>query len=230
MTTLEGPSYLPDENTVDSLVVLLHGYGADGQDLIDLAPFFAQALPTAAFHSPDGPETCEMSPFGRQWFSLARTDPEFMRRNAGTQETAFELMYDAAKETAPKIETYIEGLMEKYQVPSSKVALVGFSQGTMMALHVGTRRTDPFAAIVGFSGALVGASRLPDEIKSKPPVLLIHGEEDDMLPVHAVDLATQGLTAAGLSPKILKRPGLPHSIDQEGAIAAGQFLQAHLTG
>ncbi len=228
MKTLQGPSLLPQDKEVTSLVILLHGYGADGQDLIDLAPFFAQGLPNTAFHSPDGPETCEMSPFGRQWFSLARTDPEFLRRQTATQSTAFEAMYEGAVDAAASVESYIASLMEEYQLPAEKIGLVGFSQGTMMALHIGLRQKDSFGCIVGFSGALVGASKLPSEIISKPPVLLVHGEEDDMLPVGAVDLASQALHAAGVTPKVIKRPGLPHSIDQEGALAAGQILKQYL--
>lgn len=229
MSRLQGPSYVPDNTNINSLVILLHGYGADGQDLIDLAPFFASFLPNTAFHSPDGPEICEVSPFGRQWFSLARTDPEFLRRQAATQAVAFEAMYDGACEAAPLVEEYIEELMGHYQLSAAQVCLVGFSQGTMMALHVGLRRSEPFAGLVGFSGALVGSSKLVNEKKSSPPILLVHGEDDDMLPVHAVDLAKKGLENVDLNTTILKRPGLPHSIDQEGAEAAAQFLKRYLT-
>lgn len=228
MKTLSGPSHVPDTQNIDSLVVMLHGFGADGQDLIGLVPFFQQYLPHTAFHSPDGPQSCELSPLGRQWFSLQRTDPDLMRRQTATQETAFEGMYEEATEVAPLIERYIEDLRAHYNLPNDKVCLLGFSQGTMMALHVGLRQPNAFGAIVGFSGALVGKNKLPDEITSPCPVLLVHGEADEMLPVHAVDLAQDGLSNAGIEAEVIRRPFLPHSIDAEGAKAAAHFIQKHL--
>lgn len=228
MKELTGPDYIPRDKKVTSLVIFLHGFGADGQDLISLAPYFAPHLPNTAFFAPDGPETCEISPFGRQWFSLARYDSEYLRRQNATQATAFESMLPGAQDAAPILQAYIDDLCAKYETPANKVALVGFSQGTMMALHVGLRQRKPLAAIVGFSGALVGASRLPEEKTSDCPVLLVHGEEDDMLPVHAVDLAKEGLQTAGIEPEVIKRPGLPHVIDEEGIKAALNLLKQHL--
>ncbi|MDV7339399.1 phospholipase [Terasakiella sp. A23] len=228
MPALTGPHQLPSNGEVNSLVVMLHGYGADGQDLIGLAPFFQQALPNTAFHSPDGPQACELSPLGRQWFSLERTDPEFLRRNSATQAVGFEGMLDGAREAAPLVQDYIDGLMTQYDLQPHQVFLLGFSQGTMMSLHVGLRQKTPFAGIVGFSGALVGASVLAEEITSPCPTLLVHGTADEMLPVHAVDLAKKGLMKANLTPHVIKCENLPHSIDQEGAMAAAQFMKDHL--
>lgn len=225
MTALQGPNHTPKDQKITSLVVMLHGYGADGNDLIGLAPFFAQSLPNTAFHSPDGSQTCEMSPFGKQWFSLAQCDGDFLRRTPATQETAFEAMYEGACQAATKVEEYIHGLMDQYNLKENQVALLGFSQGTMMALHIGLRHKAEFAAIIGFSGALVGASHLNSERNSSPPVLLIHGEDDDMLPINALDLALTALEKSGLSPKSLKCANLPHSIDQTGAMAACDFLK-----
>ncbi|WP_135078712.1 dienelactone hydrolase family protein [Terasakiella sp. SH-1] len=228
MVKLQGPELHPEHKEITSLVVMLHGFGADGQDLIGLAPCFSQPLPNTVFHAPDGAQPCEISPFGRQWFSLAQSDPEYLRRNAETQDIAFEGMYDEACKAAGPIENYIDSLMEDYQLHSNQVALVGFSQGTMMALHIGLRRTSPFACIVGFSGALVGASHLAAEKQADCPVLLVHGEADDMLPVRAVDLAAEGLKQAGVSPQVIKRPGLPHAIDEVGTIGCANFLRTHL--
>ncbi len=228
MSALSGPQHAPQNTEVTSSVIMFHGYGADGQDLIGLAPFFEQALPHTAFHSPNGPQACELSPLGRQWFSLERTDPEFLRRNAATQAVGFEAMMDGAREAAPLVESYIFDVMESYKLKPHQVCLLGFSQGTMMALHVGLRQKTPFAGIIGFSGALVGASTLVDEITSPCPTLLVHGTADEMLPVNAVDLAAQGLMAANLTPHVVKCEGLPHSIDQEGAMAAAQFMKDHL--
>jgi phospholipase/carboxylesterase len=228
MTILQGPKHLPSNADITSLVVLLHGYGADGNDLIGLAPVFASHLPHTAFHSPDGPEMCELSAFGRQWFSLARCDSDFLRRNPPTQDIAFEAMYQGACEAAIKVEDYVHTLMEHYKLTANQVVLLGFSQGTMMALHIGLRHKEQFAGIVGFSGALVGASHLKAEIKSQPPVLLIHGEADEMLPIHALDLAKSALEDAGVSPQTLRCADLPHSIDQEGAMAAIAFIRSVL--
>ncbi|NVK19102.1 MAG: dienelactone hydrolase family protein [Methylocystaceae bacterium] len=228
MTRLNGPHLPPAMGNGKHLVIMLHGFGADGADLISLAPFFQQQLPDTIFHSPNGPQACELSPLGRQWFSLAKYDSEYLRRNTATQDIAFEAMYDGALEAAPIIESYIDDLMSQYKLSRQNVILMGFSQGTMMALHVGLRQQTPFAGIIGFSGALVGASHLKRELTSPCPILLIHGEADEMLPVHAVDLAAQGLQNVNLTPTVLKRPALPHSIDEEGALAAALFMKEQL--
>jgi phospholipase/carboxylesterase len=228
MTELNGPELLPADSAVNSLIVMLHGFGANGADLIALAPYFQRTLQQTAFHSPDGAQVCEMTPMGRQWFSLARYDPEYLRRHTDSQQYAFEAMYEGACDTAPVIENYIKGLREHYKLPPEKVALVGFSQGTMMALHIALRQTSPYAAVVGFSGALVGADRLAQDIQSKCPTLLIHGQEDDMLPVNAVDLAQRALETVDITPQVIKRPGLTHSIDVTGIKAATNFLSTHL--
>lgn len=225
MPRLNGPEYLSDHKQIDSIVIFLHGFGADGQDLIGLAPFFAAQLPTTAFYAPNGPQTCEISPFGRQWFSLARYNSDYLRRHTATQATAFEAMYAGAQDAAGDLQTYIDHLQTKHKVSSDKIALVGFSQGTMMALHLAFRQQTPFAGIVGFSGALVGASHLRSDKTCTCPVLLIHGEADEMLPIHAVDLAADGLTQAGIEVSVLKRPSLPHAIDEEGCHAGVTFLR-----
>lgn len=227
MPRLNGPEYLPDHNQIDSVVIFLHGFGADGQDLIGLAPFFASHLPTTAFYAPNGPEICEISPFGRQWFSLARYDADYLRRQTATQATAFEAMYEGAQDAAKDLQTYIDHVQKKHNVSADKIALVGFSQGTMMALHLAFRQKTPFAGIVGFSGALVGASHLISDKTCTCPALLVHGEADEMLPIHAVDLAADGLTQAGIEISVIKRPSLPHAIDEEGCRAAVTFLGKH---
>lgn len=228
MKELNGPSLLPKSGKVERIVILLHGFGADGEDLIGLAPYLAPKLPNTAFFAPNGPDICEISPFGRQWFSLARCDGDYLRRRSETQATAFEAMYEEAVEASPIILDYIQKLQNLYNLPASKVALVGFSQGTMMSLHIGLRQSEPFACVVGFSGALVGASKLKADMTCTCPIQLIHGEADEMLPIHAVELAKQGLKDAGVPVDVMRRPNLPHSIDQEGLEAAGHFLQSHL--
>lgn len=228
MPNLEGPSYIPKNGDIKSLVILLHGFGADGNDLIGLAPHLANDLPNTAFYAPDGPQVCEISPFGRQWFSLAACDGDYGRRQAGTQKAAFENMYGEASSASELINAFIREKCAEHNVDNSKVALVGFSQGSMMALHIGLRQSEPFSALVGFSGALVGGSQLKTEKTSTCPVLLIHGESDEMLPVHAVELAEKTLDLNGIDVTVVRRPHLGHSIDMPGLQQAAAFLKDNL--
>lgn len=170
VATLSGPSRAPSNGAAPRrLVIFLHGYGADGNDLIGLAPFFAQAMPDAAFHSPHAPQPCEMAPMGRQWFSLQAYDPDMLRRNPETLKPALERMFQGARDAAPALNDYIDRLLEQYGLTSDKLVIAGFSQGTMMALHVGLRRAPNRApaAIVGYSGALLGG-RTGWRRKSRP--------------------------------------------------------------
>jgi len=225
-TTLAGP-FEPPANGAEAkqVVIFLHGYGADGNDLIGLAPMFAQGLPEAQFYAPHAPEPCEMSPFGRQWFSLANYDPNFLRRDPETMGAIYKAMLDGAREAAPTLNAFIDERLEEHGVTPDRMALVGFSQGTMMALHVALRRDDPFAAIVGYSGALVGRDVLADEIKSRPPVQLIHGVDDPVVPFEAMAAAEQGLKSVGVEAESMARPGLQHGIDPEGIVRGIEFLR-----
>ncbi|HET8728087.1 MAG TPA: alpha/beta fold hydrolase, partial [Alphaproteobacteria bacterium] len=142
------------------LVLLLHGLGADGRDLIGLAPHWAPYLPDAEFLAPDAPDPCDMAPFGYQWFSLQEHTPA--RLEAGVRAAAGPL------------DAFIDQALAERGLTDADLALVGFSQGTMMALHVALRRKQPCAAIVGYSGALVAPETLAAEIGARPPVLLVH--------------------------------------------------------
>jgi phospholipase/carboxylesterase len=198
------------------LVVLLHGVGADGQDLIGLAPMLAEKLPHALFVAPDAPQPCDMAPYGRQWFSLQDRRPA--------------AMLAGARRMAPLLDAFLDKLLRRHGLDESRLALVGFSQGTMMSLLVGPRRARPPAAILGFSGALLGAEDLPHEARSRPPVMLVHGNADDVVPVDALFRAVAGLQAAEIPVQWIIRPGLPHSIDPEGIEAGGKFLADMLGG
>jgi phospholipase/carboxylesterase len=195
------------------LVIFVHGYGADGNDLIGLGREWARILPHAAFVSPHAPEEMPSGFFGgRQWFAL---------------ETRSEHEWEGGVRRAqPVLEAFIHAEAARYKLPLSSVALVGFSQGTMMALQTGLRLSEAPAAIVGFSGHLAGAARLPAEIKCKPPVLLIHGSSDEVIPVQAIHHARAALAAVGVPVEWHVRPGLGHGIDPEGLKAAGQFLHS----
>lgn len=213
---LTGPEQPPQSGgAADSLVILLHGLGADGNDLIALAPYLARAAPGAHFVAPHAPFPCDMAPFGRQWFSLADRDPHRILGGVRMAE--------------PLLNAFIDAQMSRFGVPASRVVLAGFSQGTMMALHVAPRRPEPLAGVIGFSGMLVGAEALAAELRARPPVLLIHGDADEVVPVQATPAAAGALQEAGLEVETLICAGVPHSIDQQGLERAIRFLDDVLT-
>jgi phospholipase/carboxylesterase len=206
---LDGPRLPPRSGgRARQLVVLLHGVGADGADLIGFAPALAQALPDAAFVAPDAPSPCDMADFGRQWFSLQDRSPA--RLAAGVR---------AAE---PVLRAFLESELSRLSLPASALALVGFSQGAMTALHTGLRMAEAPAAILAYSGALLAPESLPAEIASRPPppVLLVHGEWDGVVPVGASRAAEVMLRAAGVPVEALYVAGLDHTIDDTG-LAAG---------
>jgi phospholipase/carboxylesterase len=208
---LDGPMLAPADGVKPGrLVILLHGVGADGHDLIGLAPYFQIVLPDALFVSPNAPYPFDMAPFGYQWFSLKDMSPP--ARLAGCQRAA------------PILDRFIDDKLAESGLSEADAALVGFSQGAMMALYVGLRRRRPLAGIVGYSGMLVGRELLADAIRSRPPVLLVHGDADQVVPVAALDDAVEGLTAVGVDVRHARRPGLPHGIDDEGIRLGMQFL------
>jgi phospholipase/carboxylesterase len=197
-----------------SLVLLLHGVGSNGADLIGLAPHLAEALPHTEFVSPDAFEPYDMAPFGYQWFSLAdRSLPVMMRE---------------VRRAAPKLHSFIDQLLAERGLDESKLAIVGFSQGTMMTLHAGLRRRRPPACLVGFSGALLAGPELMTEITARPPVLLVHGDQDDVVPVQALAMAEAGLAAAGVACETLLCRSLGHGIDDKGLTRARAFLAKQL--
>lgn len=214
-TTLTGPRRAPRSGgKPEKLVILLHGVGADGNDLISLADSWAPILPRAEFLSPDAPQPCDMAPYGRQWFSLKdRRSPAML---AGIQVTA------------PILNAFIDHALTARGLTDADLALVGFSQGTMMSLYVGPRRPRRMAGILGYSGALLGAETLPADAQSRPPVQLVHGEADPIVPFEAMAHAEAGLASAGITVATMARPGLPHGIDPEGLDIGARFLASVL--
>lgn len=213
MAQLDGPRIGPAAGgAAKQLVVLLHGLGADGRDLIDLATHWAPALPNAAFVAPDAPEACDMGPYGRQWFSLQDRRPALMATGAQAARGALDGFLDAE--------------LARLGLPGTALALAGFSQGCMMALYTGLRRAVPPAAILGYSGALLAPEALATELTARPPVLLVHGEADDIVPVAASRAAEAALRQAGVPVEAHYRPGLAHGIDEAGLVAGRRWLES----
>ena len=215
---LEGPAKPPASGEpATMLVILLHGLGADGNDLLGLAPYWAPHLPEAEFSSPHAPEACDMAPSGRQWFSLQSRDPDSIAAGAAS--------------VAPVLNDFIDYELARLNLTDRQLALVGFSQGTMMALYVGLRRPQPPAAIIGFSGSLIAPDQLASEVSARPPVLLIHGDRDEVVPVQALHEAVAGLASAEVGVIWHVCDGMGHQIDQTGPLDMGtEFLAAHLLG
>jgi len=214
---LAGPRFGPAAGgAARRLVVLLHGVGADGNDLIALAPALGQVLPDALFVAPDAPEPCDMAPFGRQWFSLRDMSPPAL---AG-----------GVRATAPVLDAWLDSLLAETGLPAAALALIGFSQGAMMALHVAPRRAEPVGAVLAYSGALVDGGALPADMRARPPVLLVHGEDDPVVPFAAMAAAERTLAEAGVPVQAVARPGLAHGIDEDGLRAGAGFLAEHLGG
>ncbi len=225
---LDGPRIEPRSGNAKQLVAFLHGYGADGNDLIALAPAWARALPDAAFVAPHAPESIPGMPTGRQWFALDRYDPDMLRRDPAEVADVYQTVHAGAAQAAPALDAFLDAELARTGVAPERLALVGFSQGTMMALHVGLRRRSAPAAIVGFSGALVGADRLQHELTVPPPLMLVHGDADEIVPIDALFAAVAALGTAGVAAEWHICPGLGHGIDERGLVLGGRFLAESL--
>lgn len=211
MKKLDGPRALPLSGNVKKLVVFLHGLGADGNDLISLADEFADVLPDTGFVSPNAPFPCDMAPYGYQWFSLMDRTPSKVL--AGVQVAA------------PILNQFLDELLAEYKLKAGDAALVGFSQGTMMSLYTALRRPEAVAGILGYSGAMIGGELLKDELKSKPPVCLIHGDADGVVPYEAMAMAEGFLKQAGVPLETHTAKGLGHGIDGPGIMTGKAFLK-----
>lgn len=211
LPTLSGPMVDPASGFAKNVVILLHGYGANGDDLIGLASPLSEYLPDTVFISPNAPHRCAQNPFGGlQWFDVWEGDD-----------------YDRLSQielAAATINAFIDSELERLGLSDEKLALLGFSQGTMLSLHVGVRRTKPPAGILGYSGRLEAPEKLADEISVRPPIMLIHGEEDPLLSIDLMESAAGQLRKNGIEVETYARPGLAHGIDQEGVITGGEFL------
>jgi phospholipase/carboxylesterase len=211
---LTGPRLPPLRGRATHLVVLCHGYGADGNDLIGLAPHWQRLLPTVAFAAPNAPEPCAGAPSGYQWFPISRLDPADMQRGV--------------ESAAEALESFLAAELARLELPAERLALVGFSQGTMMSLHVGLARKP--AAIIGYSGLLAGAEQMAKLSPGAPPILLVHGDQDPMIPVSALFASAIALGRAGACVQWHISSGVGHSIDQDGLVLGGEFLTLAFQG
>ena len=215
MPGLEGPRLEPKGRTASSLVVLLHGYGASGDDLMGLADEWQAALPETVFIAPHAPERLPYPGYGGyQWFALTFRDPGETWRGVCT--------------AAPALNRFFDAELSRYQMDPRQLGLVGFSQGAMLALHVGVRCDVAPAAIVGYSGMIAGPEHLERDIKARPPIQLIHGDQDELIPVEALHITREALASVGIPVEWHIRRGLGHGIDQEGQRLGAEFLKRSL--
>ena len=207
MAELDGPRWGPRTGAALQLVVLCHGVGADGHDLIDLAPGWAAALPQSAFVAPDAPHPYDMAPMGRQWFSLADRTPSVLAHGV--------------RAAADRLGAFVASERGRLNLPADAVALMGFSQGAMTVLQVALHGAEPPRAVLAYSGALIVA----EGITAKPAVLLVHGEQDEVVPVEQTRRAERILRAAGVRVDAAYSPRLGHGIDELGLSSGAMFLQ-----
>jgi phospholipase/carboxylesterase len=213
---LSGPSRPPAAGGKPRrLVVLLHGLGADGNDLIGLGPYWAPLLPEAEFLSPNAPFPCDAAPYGYQWFSSRDRNPA--------------AVLAGVRAAGSILDAFLDEALARRGLGDGDMALVGFSQGTMISLFVGLRRPHAPAGILGYSGRLLAAELLAGELRSRPPVLLVHGTEDPLVPYQSLAAAEAALTAIGVPTETLTCPGIGHSIDDRGLRRGGHFLEEVLT-
>lgn len=198
----------------DAVVVFLHGYGADGADLLGLADPLAPHLPGTAFYAPNAPEPCVNNPMGFQWFPIPWLD--------GSSEAQAR---SSMGQSIDDINAFLDRVLAEEGLAPDRMAVVGFSQGTMMALHVLPRRDKAVAGIVGFSGRLLEPDELVNEAKVKPPVLLVHGDQDPMVPFADMNAAGQALQAAGFTVYGHVMKGTGHGIAPDGLSVALAFLK-----
>jgi phospholipase/carboxylesterase len=216
MILIDGPRIPPKSGTAKKLVILFHGYGSNGQDLAGLAQAWAPNFPDVAWASPNAPEQVPGYPQGYQWFPISRLDPALMEQGVRSAHAS--------------AEQFVKSELQRWGLSDGDVLLVGFSQGTMMALHTALRRAAAPAGVLGYSGALAGPERLKEEMSAKPPILLIHGDQDDVLPVGMTLMAAQGLCAAGHGAEFHISQGIPHSIGPDGLELGQRFIANALAG
>ena len=216
--TLDHQSRAPQSGTTKNLVVFLHGYGADGPDLLGLADPLAEHLPDTAFAAPNAPERSVANPMGFQWFPIPWID-------GSSEEESRKGMMLAVDD----LNAFLDDLMAEHGVTPAQTVLFGFSQGTMMALHVAPRRADAFAGVVAFSGRLLEPESLAEEVVSRPPVMLVHGDAADVVPVESLPKAAEALQEAGWEKVFAHvQKGTGHGIAPDGLSVSLAFMRSVL--
>lgn len=210
IATLNGPALPPASGgPARQIVMLLHGYGSNGADMMALAPLLRAELPDALFLAPNAPERCPGVPGGFQWWGLESFDRAALAAGA--------------RRAGAVLDAYLDALIAEHALGEDRMVLIGFSQGTMMALHIGLRRRRRLAGIVGYSGMLADPAGL-DDVGGKPPVLLIHGAADTIVPLRSHDEAIVALRALGIDVAAHVSPGLGHSVDETGLALGREFV------
>ncbi|MCW1430259.1 alpha/beta hydrolase [Novosphingobium sp. JCM 18896] len=210
MKIVNGASLQPKSGAKPGqIVLLLHGFGSNGRDMVALAPAWQQSMPDALFLAPHAPQACAMGT-GYQWWPLADISPAALARGAAS--------------AAPAIDSFIDRKLEQYGLGEADLAIVGFSQGAMMALHVGLRRPKAAACLVGYSGMLTGAPQLQHALVSKPPVLLVHGAQDPVVPVAALHDAERVLKHLDIEVRTHISQNTGHIVDPAGLRLGGEFV------
>ena len=218
MTVILDSNRVNSRSGVDSsLVIFLHGYGANGNDLLGLADQLSEHLPDTVFLAPDAPETCSVNPGGFQWFPIPGID-------GSTEEESERGLLRATED----LQMFIKQSMEEEGLSEAETILIGFSQGTMMALHVGPRMADSILGIIGFSGRILNPESLIEDCKSKPPTLLIHGDQDDVVPFSSLSAAESTLQECGFEVETHVMEGSGHGISPDGLLACLNFILLQL--
>lgn len=210
---IDGPFIAPKSGPAKNLVVFLHGYGSNGDDLISIGQEWAPYLPDTAFVSPNAPEVCEIWSQGYQWFSIRAIDPDAFEREK------------QAEKAMPALNAFLDAQLAKWGLPESRLLVAGFSQGAMMAMYTMPRRQKPCAGVIGYSGMLIEAEALKRPEMVKIPVLAIHGDRDEVVPPASLDAIERGFSAAGYDVETVLRPGLGHGIDGFGLTRGLDFVK-----
>lgn len=197
------------------VAVFLHGVGDRGDGgLLSIGQMWQRDFPDCEFICPDAPSPYDMAPpgfGGRQWFSLQSFEPAAIAMGV--------------RAAAPTLNAYLDEVLQTRQLTPDRMALIGFSQGTMMALYVAPRRAAPVAAVIGYSGCLIDAATLPTEKRCVPPILLVHGDRDEVVPHHLLLESANGLSMAGIKAETITCRMLGHGIDEFGIASGRAFLK-----
>ena len=201
----------PKDKTINNAVILFHGYGGDGNDIAPVTINWKRFLPNTIFICPDGPEKCSINPMGYQWFDLNSEDEEYITNKSLEAEDI--------------LKKFIREIRTKFNILNSNICLAGFSQGCMMSINVGLSEKETFAGILGFSGKIINKKELNGRVLSKPSTLLIHGDQDEIVPpvnlLEAKDFFERN--KIDITTKMLK--GCGHNIPIEASSLGLTFLK-----